>query len=63
MISLVITLLVVGVLLYLFETYVPLDGTIKKIIHIVVIVCVVLYVLSAFGILGRADIPVPQLRR
>ncbi len=62
MISLVVTLLVVGVLLWLFETYVPMDATIKRIIQIVVIVCVIVYVLSAFGVLGRADIPVPQLR-
>ena len=62
MISLVVTLLVIGVLLWLFDTYVPLESTIKRIIQIVVIICVIVYVLRAFGVLGAADIPVPQLR-
>lgn len=63
MISLVITLIVVGVLLYLFNTYVTMiDGRIKTIINIVVIICVVLFLLHAFGILGGGDVPVPKLR-
>lgn len=62
MIALVVTILVIGVLLWLFETYVPMDATIKRIIQVIVILCVVVYVLNAFGVLGRADIPVPQLR-
>jgi len=51
LISLVITLIVVGVLLYLVNTYIPLEATIKKIINIVVIVVVCLWLLSIFGIL------------
>ena len=63
MISLVITLIVVGVLLWLVNTYIPMDGKIKKILNIVVVVCVVIWLLYAFGILGRTgDIQVPQLR-
>jgi bacteriorhodopsin len=63
MISLVITLIVVGVLLWLVNTYIPMDGKIKKILNIVVVVCVVIWLLYAFGILGRSgDIQVPQLR-
>ena len=52
LITLVITLIVVGVLLWLLNTYLPLDGTIKRIINIVVIVAVVLWLLSAFGLLA-----------
>ena len=63
MISLVLTLIVVGVLLWLVNTYIPMDGKIKKILNIVVVVCVVVWLLYAFGILGRGgDIQVPQLR-
>lgn len=63
LISLVITLIVVGVLLWLINTYIPMDGKIKKIINIVVVVAVVLWLLSAFGVLGRSgDIRIPQLR-
>jgi 1-acyl-sn-glycerol-3-phosphate acyltransferase len=63
LISLVITLIVVGVLLWLVNSYIPMDGKIKKILNLVVVVCVVLWLLSAFGVLGHSgDIRVPQLR-
>jgi len=63
MISLVVTLIVVGVLLWLVNTYIPMDGKIKKILNIVVVICVVIWLLYAFGIMGRTgDIRVPQLR-
>jgi hypothetical protein len=63
LISLVITLIVVGVLLWLVNTYIPMDGKIKKIINIVVVIVVVVWLLYAFGILGHTgDIRVPQLR-
>ena len=63
MISLVLTLIVVGVLLWLINTYIPMDGKIKRILNIVVVICVVVWLLYAFGILGRSgDIRVPQLR-
>lgn len=61
--SLVLTLIVVGVLLWLVNTYIPMDGKIKKILNAVVVICVVVWLLYAFGILGRGgDIRVPQLR-
>ena len=63
LINLVITLIVVGVLLWLINAYIPMDGKIKKILNIVVVVVVVLWLLSAFGILGHSgDIRVPQVR-
>ena len=64
MLSLVITIAVIGVLLWLFNTYVTaIDGTIKQIINVVVIICVVLYVLSAFGVFADFhDLPVPRIR-
>jgi hypothetical protein len=63
LISLVITLIVVGVLLWLVNNYIPMDAKIKKILNIVVVICVVLWLLSAFGVLGHSgDIRVPQVR-
>ena len=53
LISLVIVLIVVGVLLWLIQTYIPMDPTIKRIIHIVVIIAVVLWLLNVFGLLGE----------
>ena len=53
LISLIITLAVVGVLLWLINTYIPMDVKIKKILNVVVIILVVLWLLSAFGVLGN----------
>jgi hypothetical protein len=63
MVSLVITLIIIGVLLWLVTAYIPMDATIKKIIIVVVIICVVFYLLNAFGMLHHMhDVPVPQVR-
>jgi hypothetical protein len=63
LISLVITLVVVGVLLWLINTYLPMDGKIKKIINVVVVICVVFWLLSVFGVIGQSGtIRVPTLR-
>ena len=52
LIQLVIVLVVLGVLLWAINNYIPMDATIKKILNVVVILVVVLFILSAFGILG-----------
>jgi hypothetical protein len=63
LISLVITLVVIGVLLWLINTYIPMDGKIKSILNAVVVICVVIWLLFAFGILNHSgDIRVPQVR-
>ncbi len=51
MISILVALIVVGLLLYIVSLL-PIDGTIKRIIHAVVIVMVLLWLLSGFGLLG-----------
>jgi Fe2+ transport system protein B len=53
LINLVIILAVVGVLLYLINTYIPMQSTIKRIINIVVIIAVVIWLLSVFGIISN----------
>ena len=63
LISVIVTLIVVGVLLWLVNTYIPMDGKIKKILNAVVVICVVVWLLYAFGILNHSnDIQVPQVR-
>jgi hypothetical protein len=52
LISLVVTLIVVGVLLWAVNTYIPMDPTIKKILNVVIVIAVVLWLLAAFGVLG-----------
>jgi Fe2+ transport system protein B len=53
LVTIVISLIVVGVLLWLINTYIPMDGKIKKIINIVVVVVVVLWLLSVFGVIDH----------
>ena len=59
MIGLIIVLVIIGVCLYLIENFVPMDPTIKTVIRVVVVLCVVLYLLQAFGIV---DVPLPRAR-
>jgi hypothetical protein len=51
LVTVLIVLVVVGVILWLVNTYIPMDSKIKKILNIVVVVVVVLWLLRAFGIL------------
>lgn len=51
LITLVVLLIIVGVLLWVVNTQIPMDATIKKIINIVVIIVVCLWLLTIFGIL------------
>jgi hypothetical protein len=49
LINVLITLIIVGVLLWLVNNKLPMDGTIKSIINIVVIIAVVIWLLRSFG--------------
>ena len=53
LINVVVTLIVVGVLLWLVNTYIPMDGKIKNLLNIVIVIAVVLWLLSAFGVMGN----------
>ena len=53
LINLIVTLIVVGVLLWLVNTYIPMDHKIKSILNVVIVIAVILWLLSAFGILGN----------
>ena len=46
MISLIFTLIIIGVLLYVIETLLPIDATIKTVIRIIVVLAVVLWLLQ-----------------
>ncbi|HEX7410154.1 MAG TPA: Thivi_2564 family membrane protein [Candidatus Binatia bacterium] len=52
LINVIIVLVIVGVLLYIVETLLPIDATIRRIIHIVVVLAVCIWLLQAFGIIG-----------
>jgi hypothetical protein len=52
LVHVVLILIVVGVLLYLVNNYIPMDGKIKSILNAVVVILVILWLLQAFGIIG-----------
>ena len=49
-ISIIITLIIVGVLLWLINSLIPMDSKIKTIINAVVVIITLLWLLDAFGI-------------
>jgi hypothetical protein len=51
LVSLVVTLIVIGVLLWLINNYIPMDAKIKSILNIVVVVVVVLWLLNLLGLM------------
>lgn len=63
LLTVVLTLIVVGVLLWLVNQYIPMDGKIKKILNVVVVVAVIIWLLYAFGVLGHAgEIRMPVVK-
>jgi thiol:disulfide interchange protein len=55
LIDLVVALVVLGVGLWLINTYIPMDATIKKILNVVLVIAVALWLLTAFGLLGSVS--------
>ena len=50
LLSVLLVLIIVGVLLWLVNTYIPMDHKIKNILNIVVVVIVVIWLLKVFGL-------------
>ena len=49
--QIVIVLIVVGVLLWLVNSFIPMAGSIKSILNAVVVICVVVWLLNIFGLM------------
>lgn len=58
LISLLILLILVGVALYLVNSFIPMDPKVKTILNVVVVVVLILWLLQAFGVLTSLDRPV-----
>ena len=52
-VNVVLVLIVVGVLLWLVNNYIPMAGSIKTILNAVVVIAVVIWVLQAVGLWAR----------
>jgi hypothetical protein len=53
LINIVIALVIVGVVLWLINTYIPMASGIKTLLNVVVVVVAAIWVLKAFGLWGR----------
>ena len=53
LINLVIVLVVVGLILWVINSYIPMQSTIKRILNVVVVIVVILWLLSVFGLIGN----------
>jgi len=61
--SLIVALVLIGVLLWVINMYVPMDIKIKNILNIVVVLIVVIWLLNVFGVIGGLQgARVPRLK-
>ena len=60
MIELIVMLIIIGVIMYLVNSVVPMDSRIKLIINVIVLIVILLWVLSVFGLI---DFPNAHFRR
>lgn len=59
MLSLIITLAIVGFVVYLVTTFIPMPPIFKTVIYVIVALVLIVYLM---GVLGLADLPVPRVR-
>jgi hypothetical protein len=52
LLTVLIVLIIAGVILWLVNTYIPMQRNIKSILNVVVVIIVVLWLLNVFGVLG-----------
>jgi hypothetical protein len=50
LLTILIVLIVAGLLLWLVNTYIPMDGKIKTIFNVVVVIVVIIWLLKVFGL-------------
>jgi hypothetical protein len=55
LLNLIVVLVVVGVVLYLINTYIPMASSIKSILNVVVVVVVCIWLLQATGLWGSVS--------
>jgi hypothetical protein len=58
LVNIVVVLVVVGLILWLINNYIPMAASIKSLLNIVVFVVVLVWLLQIFGVIG----PIPGLR-
>ena len=62
LINIVVILILVGLALWLVNTYIPMAAGIKSLLNIVVFVVVLIWLLQVFGLIGPIPIRIPPLK-
>lgn len=63
LINIVVVLVVVGLILWLINTYIPMAGAIKSLLNIVVFIVVLIWLLQVFGLIGPINgLHIPNLK-
>ena len=63
LVGIVVVLIVVGLILWLINTYIPMAGAIKSLLNIVVFVVVLIWLLQVFGLIGPINgVHIPNLK-
>jgi hypothetical protein len=52
LISIIITLIIIGVLLWVVNSLIPMDAKVKMIVNVVVIIAILLWLLQEFGLMN-----------
>lgn len=59
MIGLILFIALLGLIVYLITTFIPMAQPFKTVIYVICAICLILFLMSAFGIV---DVPVPRIR-
>jgi hypothetical protein len=63
LINIVVVLVVVGLILWLINTYIPMAGAIKSLLNVVVFIVVLIWLLQVFGLIGPIKgLQIPNLK-
>jgi hypothetical protein len=63
LVGIVVVLVLVGLILWLINTYIPMAGAIKSLLNIVVFVIVLIWLLQGFGLIGPINgLHIPNLK-
>jgi hypothetical protein len=63
LVNIVVILVVVGLVMWLINTYIPMAGAIKSLLNIVVFLVVFVWVLQTFGLVGEIHgVKIPPLK-
>lgn len=52
LLNVIVSLIIVGIVLWLINNFIPMDSKIKSILNIVVVILVIIWLLQAFGLMG-----------